>query len=228
MNKKVKKILYWFVIFLIFYFIHLGSYQWIINQRFAFEEEQCKKVNPLIIARKNTYIESMRVFVAVGTTEKYFELDQKYKDITHKYIDAQKKWLDEDSEFLNRWYMNVIVDKNTQDALRLQHNLYESEMKGSVLILDMFKDAYENDGKNQKELYQKNIKNAEESNSLSDQLTNKQDQIFKISQKSLRNRILRLPKTTCAPENQNIPDVEKELNELFDDTNPEPIPGITG
>lgn len=225
---KVRKIIRFIGGFLIFYFIYLGAYQWIINQSFAFEEKQCKKVNPLIIARKNTYLDSMRLLVAVGATDKYFELDQKYKDITRKYIDAQKKWLDEDSEFLSRWYMNIIVDKNTQDALRLQHSLYESKMKGSVLMLDMFKDAYENDGKDQKELYQKIVKNAEDSDNLSDQLTKKQDQIFKISQKSLRNRILRYPKPTCPQENYNIPDVDKELKELFDDTNSEPLPGITG
>jgi len=208
-----------------FYAIYVGFYQAIINERVAFEDEYCIKVNPLIIERKNIYIDSLKA-MKFGKTEEYLLLNEKYNQVSLDYIDEVKRWLDEDSDYLNKWLMRLIVDKNTQDALKIQHDLFESEMISSILMIDMFEDAFENDGRRRDEINQKLITNSDDMTYLSEQLTVKQKQIFNESQRSIRNRLLRSPKSTCPAENYNIPDVDREIKKIFDDAESVPLPGI--
>ncbi len=91
--KKVR-IIFFAVLFGIGLFVFpTWKYQQLINEGSVIADEQCLKVNPLIIARKNSYINSMKILQASGSAQDYWTETDKYLDISKKYILAEDSWL---------------------------------------------------------------------------------------------------------------------------------------
>ncbi len=209
-----------------FYAIYVGFYQWVVTQRTAFEDEHCIKVNPLIIQKKNLYLDSMRALMVNSSEDKFIDINKEYTNTSLEYIEEEKSWLEKDVEFLNTWYLKFTAGKNILDGLEIQHKIYESDMRGSILMGDMFNDVFEDQGEKHIELLNKLEKNSIELNSLYKKLSEIQDLETKQKKNLIRNRFLYRAESKCPQENYDIPDVEKELEELFDDAESVPLPGI--
>jgi hypothetical protein len=111
-------------------------------------------------------------------------------------------------------------------GFELRHDIKENDVIGSILVIDMFNDFFENEEENQLEIYDKINKNVEDLDLLNEELETIDKEIERLSRKSFRNFFIRYPESKCPDENYDIPDVQKRLEEIFKDREPVSYPGI--
>lgn len=213
-----------------FYVIYVGFYQWIFDKGNYLADQHCINVNPLIIARKNAYLDSMESLLVNYDTVSYMKYTDEYINHSLEYIEREKEWLEDNFEYLNKWYVKFFVNKNIQDTLWLDHKMYETDMNGSIIMVELFADLYEKDGLNQEKLSLKLAKNYNKYQDLEKQIEKKRQITKKLFKNNIRNKLMQIPITKCPAENYHIPDVDKEINKFKKNSEFEttPLPGIIG
>lgn len=196
------------IILVIGYFItSIAMYQKLINEGSVLADNQCLKVNPIIIERKNAYLKSMQA-LRDNDVKTYEKETDKYLAASNNYIKEQEAWLKAQKKFIDRWdfqYFNPIYVK---DAAMAQFVSRMADVESTKLLVEAFyvKDLNmsiaEEDGK--KAMDQIKIRNAADK---------KYDEIWDHPGKlDWRTRFIRVPQTKCPNENFNFPDVEEFLN----------------
>lgn len=206
MKAKLKKIGL-FVLFLLFAFIvtfciPTFKYQQLVNEGSIIADKQCLNVNPLIIQRKNSYTETIRIAKANGSEKDYWKEQENYLAISRKYIQAQKAWLKEQKAFMDRSDYKLFIPQVIQKAGILQYQSREADLNATIAVTEMFKSP--SDTNKQKELATiiLNEKNKQEAAEA------ELDKIWKsTSNFDIRARFIRIPQTKCPKENLEIPEV---------------------
>ncbi len=208
--KKVK-IAFFAVLLIIGLFVFsTWKYQHLIDQDSIIADEQSLKVNPLIIQRKNSYINSMKIIQASGSADEYWTETNKYLDFSKKYIAAQKTWLFNQNTFMKRRDFAFFIPTYMRKAAQLQYDSREAGMKATSAIVVFF-ESYKNLDANQQKTLSNTILDETKKSNDADDAYNKLYDSSK-GKFDLRNYFTTVPQTTCPPENFNIPNVPDMLN----------------
>lgn len=195
------------VIFFIFGFIaYLFIYQDIINERVKLEDDHCMMVNPLIIKRKQTYLDSMKALV--NNTGDYLKLNDKYIEVSKRYIAEEDKWLKKDSVMLHNPLVRLLVKKDGYQGALMLHRINELDLINTKIILRLFD---EKDLKKQETLGKSIAKNTLELKKLQEDY----DRISGVHNYRWVDYLIRTPQSKCPDANRNIPDVENELRKIM-------------
>lgn len=213
--KQVKIIFFVTLIGLGLFIFSTWKFQQLIDEGSVIADEQCLKVNPLIIERKNDYLASMGVIIASGSAEKYWAETNKYLEVSKKYTEAQKSWLAHQKAYMDRWDFNFFIPTYIREATKAQYNSREAQMKSTKGIVELFETYNKIDLEHQKTLSDSILEETKKSQDADDEY----NRIYEASQGKfdLRNNFTTVPQSKCPPENFNIPDVR----DLF---NPKPVP----
>lgn len=206
--QKEFKILFWLVGLVVIAFVfYVYSYQKVINASVALEDEHCLVVNPLIIQRKVAYMDSMKILLASGSAEDYWQKLNEYKDLSDKYAAAEKAWLVKDQAFRNRLDFRLTVSDYIKQAAEKEYEQREADLKTSQYMSMLFD---EKDPVKQKLLeikIQEEVKNSNNAGAEYEKLW----EIY-LGKFSLKDLLTAIPPTQCPAENFDIPDV----NSIFE------------
>lgn len=175
--------------------------QRLVNEGSLIADKQCMNVNPLIIRRKNSYLNSMKIISNKGSADDYMKEFKNYLDVSNKFIAAERKWLNEEKTYMSRWDYKLILPAEIQKLGHLQYISREADMKSSQAWLDMFKVI---DANKQK----KYIKIIIDQVNIAKNADYEYNQIY---EKGLpfdwRMKFVKVPASKCPKENLNIPNV---------------------
>lgn len=199
---KIVKIILFFVLFvLLIYGGYEFLFQQLVNEGSLIADKQCMDVNPLIIRRKNSYLNSMKIISDKGSADDYMKELKNYLDVSNKFIAAERKWLNEEKTYMNRWDYKLILPAEIQRLGQLQYISREADVKSTQAILDMLKTT---DTNKQKEFVKVIV----------DQVKIGKDADYEYNQiyeKGLpfdwRMKFVKVPPSKCPKENLNIPNV---------------------
>lgn len=207
--KKVKIIVFAVLLGFGLFVFSTWKYQQLINEGSVIADEQCLKVNPLIIARKNSYINSMKILQASGTAEEYWTETDKYLAISKKFIEAENVWLTTQKDYMDSKDTITYVPAYIRSAGQLQFDSRVADVKATSGIVELF-ETYKNiDAAKQKTLSDTILTETKKSNDLNDEYS----KVYDHPQRTfdLRDYFTSVPQTKCPPENFNIPDVPNLL-----------------
>lgn len=207
--KKVKVMLFTTVIILGWFIFSTWKYQQAINEGSVIADQQCLKVNPLIISKKNSYINSMKILEASGSAEEYWTETAKYLDLSKKYITEQNAWLVRQKEYLDSPDVNTFVPKYMTEAARVQYDSREADVNATKAVVELFETYQKIDTAKQKSLSDTIITETKRSNDLNEEY----NKMYNHPQRTfdLRAYFTSVPATKCPDENFNIPDVPSLL-----------------
>ncbi len=190
-----------------YFIVSILAYQHLINVGSTLADNQCLKVNPFIIERKNTYIKSMQA-LKDSDSKAYERENAAYLAASNKYIKEQEEWLKSQKKYIDRWDFQYFNPEYVKDAAMTQFVSRAADLESTKLIVEAFliKDLNmsiaEEDGK--KAMEQIKIRNAADK---------KYDEIWDNPGKlDWRTRFVKVPASQCPDENFNFPDVEEFLN----------------
>lgn len=185
----------------------LFMYQRLVNKGSVLADNQCLKVNPLIIERKNSYIKEMDALKSKDVDAYLKEMDN-YYNISRKFVAAQKTWLDEQKAYIDRWDFQYFIPDYMKEAAMTQFVSRDADRKSTQYLIDSY-EVYQLNESLAKELGVKamdqiKIRNAAEK---------KYDEIFDAPRKlDWRTRFIKVPASKCPDKNFDIPNVDDFLN----------------
>ena len=74
-----------FISLIIIFCLSTFKYQQLVNEGSIIADKQCLNVNPLIIQRKNSYTETIRIAKLNGSEKDYWKEQERYLTISKKY-----------------------------------------------------------------------------------------------------------------------------------------------
>jgi hypothetical protein len=199
---------------IVLFIVYIAKYQQIVNEGSKIYDEHCIKVNPLIIQRKNDYLNYMKLIVASAGASFIQDANNQYFSDGDKYIVEEKKWLQKMDTFLKRSYVKLITDKDVYQLSILYYKNYKNDYDSSLAVREVVK--YENDPKKEEVFTNQVVTLAEESNQINKDYGALWEKVSKRF--DLRSYFLTVPKSNCPLENYKIPDVNVE--DIF---NPPPV-----
>jgi hypothetical protein len=212
--RKVRKPLF-IVLILIFglFATYIFKYQQLINDGSVIADAHCLKVNPLIIERKNKYLDSMKVIQASGGAEAYWKETESYLAVSKKYISAEEEWLEMQKKYMDRWDFNLLIPYHIKQAAQYQYEEREADRNSTDTLVKLFQ---EKDPVIQKQLSGKVIDETNRGKKADDEYNKIWDapRTFDI-----RNYITKVPPSKCPAENFDIPNID--IQDIF---NPAPEP----
>lgn len=185
--------------------LSIWQLQVLVNEGSEIADEQCLKVNPLIIARKNSYIKSLKIIESSGGAEEYWEETEKYLDYSQKYVDAQSEWLKKQRDFMSSNVFNTSVPSYIRRSAQYQYDSRAADVKSTMAVLRLFYTYDSLDTKEKNELVNEisvNVDKSVESDRKYFELLNNPQKPHE-----LKEYFISIPKTKCPPENFRIPDV---------------------
>lgn len=208
--KKVKIISLTVLAIVGVFVFQISKYQNLIKAGSVVADQHCLKVNPLIIARKNNYIDSIKVLQASGSAEEYWAQNDKYLENSKKYIEAEKAWLAAQKTYMDSQDFKTYIPLYIQDAARYQYESREAEMKSTSGIVELFENYKDMDAEKQKALSDSIMKETNKSTEAND----KYNKIYDDNQGRMgfKDYFTIVPQSTCPEENFNIPNVNEFLN----------------
>ena len=209
-SKKVKIIFFSILLVLGLFVFRVWKYQNLISAGSIIADQHCLKVNPLVIARKNNYIDSMKVLLASGSAEEYWAENDKYLDNSKKYIEAEKTWLIVQKTYMDSQDFKTYIPSYIQEAAKYQYESREAEMKSTSTIVELLENYKDIDAEKQKALSDNIMEETNKSNKAYD----KYNKIYDENQGHMgfKDYFTIVPQSTCPEENFNIPDVNEFLN----------------
>lgn len=203
-SEKGKKVIFACFLLVLIYLFFLSSYQKVVNDATVLADAHCLDVNPLIIARKNSYLASWKILESSGSAEDYWKEMGNYKNLSMQYRDAEAGWLNTQEKFLQRWDYRFLTPDIIKRGMENQYRSRQGELLLTHLTLEAF-DA--TDEAKQKELFDTmmDIK----------QKLNKTDEDYEWLEREAKKKpltlldlLIRIPTTKCPPENFNIPEID--------------------
>lgn len=210
-QKKIKKIALIIcipVILAIGYFIFsIFQYQQLVNEGSVLADNQCLRVNPIIINRKNIYIKSLQA-LKDNNYDEYLKQTETYFKISDDYVSEQTKWLDAQKKYMSKWDFQYFNPPYIQTAAQYQYASRKADMDSTKLLMDSYNIAQLN-----KSLSEELAFKSMEKIKIRDDADKKYNDIWDNPGKlDWRTRFIKVPASKCPDENFNIPDVEDFLN----------------
>lgn len=209
---KILKIIFAIVVFVVLgYALFEWRYQMLVNEGTAILDKQCLNVDPLIIKRKNSYLNFIRLIYEKASKEEVEKEFKTYLTTSEKFIVEQKKWLNEQNKFMNRWDFKLILVEEIHKLSQLDYKSKELDVKIFENILKMAKTKDLNE---QKKYYEENV------NFLKtiEQINKEIDEIYRNKPNfSWRTIFIKAQPSKCPKENleiPNVPDFFQPLDEI--------------
>lgn len=194
-----------FLGFALYIGITIFLYQNVINQGSALADKQCLNVNPLIIARKESYIKSIQDIQETENIDGYLEESKNYIRISKEFIKTQNKWIEEQEALMNRWDYKLLMPAEIKELGRLQIRSRKAEVISSKTILKLFEAK---DDASREDLLKIVFKQTE----IANEADNAYEELWNKGQKpSWIDDFISIPTSKCPQENLNIPDVNDTL-----------------
>lgn len=189
---------------------YIYKYQQLVNEGSYLADEHCIKISPLIIDRKNKYLDQYNLILKAGSgtvsAEEYHAALDKYMQSSNVYQKEEKLWLDKQRRYLDGKAFNLLIHSYIREAGQYQYEMYKSDYDSSVFLSAEYK---EQDPDKQQELSNKVMgavarsKEAEDKyDSVWEREKGKSDWIY---------HFVNVPSSKCSEENYNFP----VLPELF-------------
>lgn len=203
--KNVKIISLSVLLVLGMFVFQIWQYQNLISAGSVIADQHCLEVNIHIIARKNNYIDSIKIIQASGSAEEYWAQNDKYLENSKKYIKAEKSWLAVQKTYMDSQGFKNLISSHIQEAARYQYESREAEMKSSVGIVELFENYDGMTPEEQKAISQIIAEETKKSTEAND----KYNKILDDNQGSMgfKDYFTIVPQSKCPEENFNIPDV---------------------
>lgn len=190
-----------------YFFISIVMYQRLINKGSILADNQCLRVNPIIIERKNHYLKSLEAAKSndlagyEGETIAYFERSK-------QYVEEQTKWLQAQGSYMSRWDFQFFLPGYMKQAAQYQYDSRKADVESTQLLIDAFEVSELNQSLSQ-ELGQKAVEQVKIRNDAEEKYNALWDNPGKLD---WRTRFIRVPESKCPDENFNFPDVDEFLN----------------
>lgn len=209
-SKKVKIISLAVLAVLGVFVFQISKYQNLISTGSVVADQHCLKVNPFVIARKNNYMDSIKVLQASGSAEEYWAENDKYLDNSKKYIEAETAWLTAQKSYMDSEDFKTYIPSYIQEASRYQYESREAEMKSTAGIVKLFENYKDMSPEEQKALSDSIMEETNKSAEADD----KYNKIYDENQGHMgfKDYFTIVPQSVCPEENFNIPDVHEFLN----------------
>ena len=183
---------------------YIYKYQQLINEGSYLADEHCIKINPLIIDRKNKYLDQYNLILKAGSgtanAEEYLAALDKYMQSSDVYQKEEKLWLDKQRRYLDSKAFDLLIHSHIKEAGQYQYDMYKADYDSSVFLSAEYK---EQDPDKQQELSNKVMeavtrnKEAEDKyNSVWEREKGKSGWIF---------RFAKVPPSKCSEENYDFP-----------------------
>lgn len=194
-----------FGIIAILWSLYFNLYQDLVNKGSAIADEHCLKVNPLVIERKNKFLEFMQAIKDGKDEDAVMKIFDEYKTANKNYMLAEEAWLQKQQDYLNSFEFQKIIDKQIQEAARFQFNHYKYEYWKADVTEKLFTE-----------------KDAVKQASLSSELKDYTEQAIEYEKKyqkawdeftlkpTLRDILIKTPPSQCTEENFDFPDTDLE------------------
>lgn len=198
--KRVRVMLPLIIIALILFSIYASLFQQLINEGSDLADEHCIKINPLIIDRKNMYLDQYSK-MATGADSKLFATAlNNYRISARKYIDEEKLWLEKNKKFLSSATFNFIMPAIIKEAANYQYQMYEAQYLTSLYI----EQAWDEKDKNiQVELTNKVTSEVSRSNEMQDKYNKTWEN--GVGKRGWMFNFIKVPASKCPDENYDIP-----------------------
>lgn len=200
--KKTKMILLVTILGIGLFVSYLWNYQQIVNEGSYLADEHCIKVNPLIIARKNSYAKEFNLIIHPTNGDDLQNSLAEYMKTAKSYQEAEKNWLSKQRTYLDSWNFNTFMPGYIKESAGFQYQMYEADYNSSNALTQAFEAK---DSAKQTELSNKVITETNKSNAASDKYNTMWD-----SQKGKQDwqyQFITVPQSKCPAENNNIPDI---------------------
>lgn len=190
------------------YFIYsIFAYQKIVNEGSILADNQCLKVNPVIINRKNSYIKSIQA-LKDNDYKEYEKQTDIYFKASRQYVSLQSDWLDTQKKYINRWDFQYFNPSYVKTAAKYQYDSRMADMESTKFLIDSYEVSQLNKSLSE-ELALKSMEKIKIRNDLDKKYSEIWDNPGKLD---WRTRFIKVPASKCPDENFNIPDVEDFLN----------------
>ncbi|MBU1031956.1 hypothetical protein KKE03_03485 [Patescibacteria group bacterium] len=180
---------------------YIYEYQQLINEGVYLSDEHCIKVNPLIIDRKNKYLDQYNILLAgAASSEEYITSLGKYLQSGQAFMKAEKDWLEKEKQYMGSKEFNLLMPSHIKEALKYQYEMYEAEYNSSYYISQGFEEA---DQEKRLELSNKIVEETARSREAGD----KYNELLKKygGKMTWVYYFVKVPSSQCPPENNNIP-----------------------
>lgn len=180
--------------------ISLMTYQNLVKDASTLEDDQCLTVNPIIIERKNKYLNSLEA-AKNNDTAKYERETSAYFEHSKEYVERQSKWLEEQRFYMNRWDFKFFLPSYMRQAAQYQYDSRKADVESTKLLIEAF-EASELDQSLSQDLEQKAIEKVH----LRNEAEGKYNVLLDTSRKlDWRTYFTRAPETKCPEENLDFP-----------------------
>lgn len=207
--KRVRIILPLVITVLILFSIYVSIFQQLINEGSDLADEHCIKINPLIIDRKNKYLDQYSIMVTGADSKLFAKALANYRISTRKYIDEEKFWLEKNKKFLNSSKFNLFMPAIIKDAANYQYQMYEAQYLTSLYL----EQAWDEKDKNiQTELSNKAIEETNRSNEMQDKYNETWEN--GVGKRGWMFNFVKVPTSKCPDENYDIPVIPSPFESL--------------
>lgn len=203
-NNRMKKLLIIPLLLTGYFLLSLMMYQKLVNEGSIFADSQCLRVNPIIIERKNHYINSLEaaknndIAGYEGETTAYLERSK-------QYVEEQTKWMEAQHLYMNRWDFQFFLPGYMKQAAQYQYDSRKADVESTQFLIDAFEVAELNQPLSQ-ELGQKAVEQVKIRNEVEEKYNALWDNPGRLD---WRTRFIKVPESKCPDENFDFPDVEE-------------------
>lgn len=207
--KRVRIMLPLIIVVIILFLIYASLFQQLINEGSDLADEHCIKINPLIIDRKNKYLDQYSIMVTGADSKLFAKALNNYRISTRNYIDEEKIWLEKNKKFLNSRTFNFIMPAIIKEAANYQHQMYEAQYLTSLYL----EQAWDEKDKNvQTELSNKAIEETNRSNEMQDKYNETWEN--GVGKRGWMFNFVKVPTSKCPDENYDIPVIPNPFESL--------------
>ena len=183
------------------------QYQRLVNEGSILADNQCLKVNPILIDKKNSYIISMQA-IKDSNYDEYEKQTDFYFEASKQYVTLQTEWLNAQKKFIDRWDFQYFNPSYIKNAAKYQYDSRLADMESTKLLIDSYEVAQLN-----KSLSEELALKSMEQIKKRDDADKKYNEIWDNPGKlDWRTRFIKVPASKCPDENFNFPDVEDFFN----------------
>ncbi len=195
--------------------IYIYTYQRLITEGSLLADEHCIKINPLIIARKNSYLEEMKLIQASASAEEVQKSLQDYLASSNSYLKEESVWLNKQRAYLDGKIYKLLIPSYVQDAAEDQYQMYEADHKSSFYTSKAFTAQ---DQAEQVDLMNKIIEETSKSKAAGDRYNSAWER--NKGKTDWRFNFVKVPESNCPAENFDIPNIDSPFTpKLPADTN---------
>jgi uncharacterized protein YaaR (DUF327 family) len=197
--------------------LYIYSYQQLVTKGSLLADEHCIKINPLIIARKNSYLDEMKLIQASASAEEVQKSLQDYLVASNAYLSEEGVWLNKQREYLDSKMFKLLIPSYVKEAAEDQYQMYEADHKSSFYTSKSFSATNQEE---QIDLMNQIVEETAKSKVAGDRYNEAWER--NKGKTTWQYNFVKVPQSNCPADNFIIPDTDNPLSpKVPADTNPD-------